>query len=269
MSGSSTFRYAGRPMTDTAQKTGRSDIAAFGAHGSVRGIISGTASETNGGLGAEIGGDIDLTAGQILTIGGGGPGASGGLGRDQRILRHPDQRRRVQALSREEERMTTKHRGATGVGVTAGAACSMFLAVAVAHAADRGVCRLNAAKASGTYGYATQGIATGANPFAPVGPFAQAGTVTLAAEREDASTLTGTWGVSLYQSDASGVTPNVTFGGVFQVSKTSCSGDFYLTTPVQIAQPAFHVVIVADGDEVRTIALIPNLIVSYSTAKKL
>jgi hypothetical protein len=145
----------------------------------------------------------------------------------------------------------------------------MLLAVAAAHAADGGACRLNAAKASGTYGYATQGIATGANPFVPVGPFAQAGTVTLAAEREDASALTGTWSVSLTQNDANGVTPNVSFGGVFQVSKASCSGDFYLTTPLRIAQPAFHVVFVADGEEVRTIALIPNLFVSYSTAKKL
>ena len=34
-------------------------------------------------------------------------------------------------------------------------------------------------------------------------------------------------------------------------------------------KPSFHVVFVGDGDEVRTIALIPNLIVSYSTAKKL
>ncbi len=142
------------------------------------------------------------------------------------------------------------------------------LHVGAAQAAD-GSCKLNANKASGTYGYATQGIATGANPFVPVGPFAQAGTVTLDAEREDASTLTGTWGVSLYQNDSSGYRANVTFGGTFQVSKTSCSGDFYLTTPVQIAQPSFHVVFVGDGDEVRTIALIPNLIVSYSTAKKL
>ncbi len=129
--------------------------------------------------------------------------------------------------------------------------------------------KLNANKASGTYGYATQGVATGDNPFVPVGPFAQAGTVTLAAQREDASTLTGTWSVSLYQNDASGYTPNVTFGGMFQVSKVTCSGDFFVTAPVQIAQPSFHVVFVADGDEVRTIALIPNLIVSYSTAKKL
>lgn len=165
--------------------------------------------------------------------------------------------------------MDPKQRATTGVRVIAGATCSMLLAVAAAHAADGGACRLSAARASGTYGYATQGIATGANLFVPVGPFAQAGTVTLAAEREDTSTLTGTWSVSLTQNDANGVTPNVSFGGVFQVSKASCSGDFYLTKPVQLGQPTFHVVFVADGEEVRTIALIPNLFVSYSTAKKL
>jgi hypothetical protein len=143
-----------------------------------------------------------------------------------------------------------------------------MLCVAAAQAAN-GACTLNANKASGTYGYATQGVATGANPFVPVGPFAQAGTVTLDAEREDASTLVGTWSVSLSQNDASGYTPDVSFGGTFEVSKATCSGDFYLTKPVQIAQPSFHVVFVGDGEEVRTIALIPNLIVSYSTAKKL
>jgi hypothetical protein len=143
-----------------------------------------------------------------------------------------------------------------------------MLPIAAAQAAN-GTCTLNASKASGTYGYASQGVATGTNPFVPVGPFAQAGTATLDAEQEDASSLTGTWSVSLSQNDANGYTPNVTFGGTFQVSKATCSGDFFVTNPVQIAEPSFHVVFVADGNEIRTTALIPNLIVSYSTAKKL
>ena len=143
-----------------------------------------------------------------------------------------------------------------------------MVGMATAGAAD-GVCNLNASKASGTYGYATEGIATGSNPFAPVGPFAQGGTVTLNAEGGNASILTGEWSVSLYQNDANGYTPDVTFGGTFQVSKETCSGEFYVNAPVQIAQPSFHVVFVANGDEVRTVALLPNLIVSYSTAKKL
>jgi hypothetical protein len=153
-----------------------------------------------------------------------------------------------------------------GAGLAA-LACSTF-PIAATHAAD-GRCTLTASKVSGTYGYAAQGVATGANPFVPVGPFAQAGTATLAARREDASTLTGTWSVSLAQNDANGYTPDVTFGGSFQVDRTTCSGDFYVTTPVQITQPAFHIVFVANGDEIRSIALIPNLILSYDTVKKL
>lgn len=155
------------------------------------------------------------------------------------------------------------------IGAGAAMLASLILA-STAHAAN-GTCTLNANRASGTYGFAAEGVATGANPFVPVGPFSQAGTVTQTVRREDASTLVGTWSVSLTQHDASGVTPNVTFGGIFQISKATCGGDFYVTTPASAAsaQPSFHVILVSDGDEVRTIALIPNLIVSYSTAKKL
>jgi hypothetical protein len=39
--------------------------------------------------------------------------------------------------------------------------------------------------------------------------------------------------------------------------------------PFRGAGRQLRMVLVDDGDEVRTIALIPNLIVSYSTAKKL
>src|SRR5947209_13687740 len=70
-------------------------------------------------------------------------------------------------------------------------------------AADRGTCSLDANKASGTYGFATEGRAIGDNPFVPVGPFSQAGTVTLNAQVDDSSALTGTWSVSLAQNDRS------------------------------------------------------------------
>ncbi|HJS87727.1 MAG TPA: hypothetical protein VJ779_19915 [Acetobacteraceae bacterium] len=154
----------------------------------------------------------------------------------------------------------------TAVGIAVAAGSGLF--AAPAHA-DRGRCDLDARKASGTYGFAAQGEAIGANPFVPVGPFSQAGTVTLAATAEDASTITGTWSVKLAQNDSSGYTPNVTFGGTFQVDRASCSGDFFVAEPVQIAEPSFRVVFVDGGEEVRTIAAIPKLIVSYSTAKKL
>jgi hypothetical protein len=135
--------------------------------------------------------------------------------------------------------------------------------------ADRGTCVLNAQRARGTYGFAAQGQAIGANPFVPVGPFSQAGIVTLIATTEAESTIDGTWSVNLAQNDSSGYTPNVAFGGTFHVDKASCSGDFFVTTPMQISEPTFRVVFVDGGKEVRTIAAIPNLIVSYSTAAKL
>lgn len=155
------------------------------------------------------------------------------------------------------------------IAATAIAAAACFGLFAASAHAERGRCDLNARKASGTYGFAVQGEAIGANPFVPVGPFSQAGTVTLVARKQAASTITGTWSVRLAQNDSSGYTPNVSFGGTFQVDRTNCSGDFFVTTPVPIAQPAFRVVFVDDGEEVRTIAAIPKLIVSYSTAKKL
>ena len=134
---------------------------------------------------------------------------------------------------------------------------------------DRGTCVLNAQRTSGTYGFAAQGQAIGANPFVPVGPFSQAGVATLTATTEDESTVTGTWSVNLAQNDSSGYTPNVSFGGNFQVEKANCSGNFFIATPTEISEPSFRVVFVHGGDEVRVIAAIPNLIVSYSTAAKL
>jgi hypothetical protein len=86
---------------------------------------------------------------------------------------------------------------------------------------------------------------------------------------DGASALTGTWSLSMAQNDSSGYTPNVSFGGNFQVDRTTCSADFFVTTPMQIAEPAFHGVFVNGGEEVRAIAAIPKVIVSYSTVRKL
>lgn len=147
----------------------------------------------------------------------------------------------------------------------AGSAC--FLATPAR--AERGECELDANQASGTYGFTAQGLATGATPFAPAGPFTQAGTVTQLVTQETASTFRGTWSLSLAQNDASGYTPNVRFGGVFEVNRATCGGNFFVTMPMQIAAPAFRVVIVAQGDELRTISALPNLLISYVSAKKL
>jgi hypothetical protein len=73
------FDYTGTVETFDVTTTGVYDITAFGAQG------GGYASFGAGGLGAEIGGNVTLSAGTILTIlvggaGGGGVDASGGGG---------------------------------------------------------------------------------------------------------------------------------------------------------------------------------------------
>ena len=140
-------------------------------------------------------------------------------------------------------------------------------ALASAHAAD-GRCDLNARKVSGTYGYAAQGVAIGANPFAPIGPFAQSGTVTSTARSEGARTIRGSWTATLAQNDTQGYKPEVTFGGTFEIDKRTCGGDYFLGV-ARRRRTAFRVIVVDDGEEVRTISALPNLIVAYLSAKRL
>ena len=137
-----------------------------------------------------------------------------------------------------------------------------------AHATDRSGCDLNIRKVSGTYGFAAQGTATGSNPFAPIGPFAQSGTVTLTGQRETARAITGRWVASLAQNDADGYKPEVTFGGTFTTDRSTCGGDFFVSSPAGSVL-AFRVIFVDGGREVRTISAIPNLIVAYASAKRL
>ncbi len=81
MSGSTTFSNTGSIVTYTVPATGIYDIVAYGAQGGPD-----TASSTGpvpGGQGAEIGGDVMLTAGQKLTVAVGGeeePPASAAAG---------------------------------------------------------------------------------------------------------------------------------------------------------------------------------------------
>ncbi len=136
--------------------------------------------------------------------------------------------------------------------------------------ADNGSCKLTAAEASGTWGFASEGVATQSSQFAPQGAVVQAGTVTHVASPADrGGTISGTWSVTLTQNDSAGFHSNVQFGGTFQVSKDTCQGDFYVTQPTVLKQPAFHIVFVNGGDELRTISLLPNLFLSYPTARKL
>ena len=132
--------------------------------------------------------------------------------------------------------------------------------------ADNGSCNLTKAEASGTWGFASEGVATQSSQFAPQGAVVQAGTVTHVVTGQSGQTLSGTWNVTLTQNDAAGVHSNVQFGGTFQASTVTCQGDFYVTS---LKQPAFHIVFVNSGDELRTIDLIPNLFLSFPTARKL
>lgn len=70
-----TFTYDGTAQSFTAATAGVYDILAYGAQGG-----AGAGYKTNGGLGAEMGGDIYLSAGEMLTIDVGGAGGTGHSG---------------------------------------------------------------------------------------------------------------------------------------------------------------------------------------------
>ena len=75
-------------------------------------------------------------------------------------------------------------------------------------------------------------------------------------------------GQLLAQNDADGYKPEVTFGGTFTTDRSTCGGDFFVSSPAGSVL-AFRVIFVDDGREVRTISAIPNLIVAYASAKRL
>ncbi len=72
------FTYTGSIVSYTVPTTGLYDIVAYGAQGGYSGGVTSLVSP--GGFGAEIGGDVTLTQGTILSIAVGGQGA-GNLGR--------------------------------------------------------------------------------------------------------------------------------------------------------------------------------------------
>ena len=141
--------------------------------------------------------------------------------------------------------------------------------------AGTGFCTLNGFTASGTYGFSGQGTATSPNPFTTdAGPFTEAGTVTLTTTGyANASTIHQNWSVTTGQVDPTGYSPALTFGGYSTVNLKSCTGDFFATRLKGQTLPqallAFHVVFVAGGDEVRTIAAIPGIYIQFNSARKL
>ena len=145
---------------------------------------------------------------------------------------------------------------------------ALFMMPAAA-AADSGTCHL----AKATSRARTDSLSTGQAPttipdFVTQGLFAQAGTVTIVPTVSDEATIEGEWQASLIQQDSSGPPASLTFGGTFSVNRETCVGDFALAAPFPPTW-GFVVVFVAHGHEARTIAKIPNVIISYTSAKKL
>ena len=77
-----TYTPPGSVVTYTVPTTGLYQVTAFGAQGGGSTAIAGPAGAIAGpgGLGAEIGGDFNLTAGEVLQIAVGGAGLTGTLG---------------------------------------------------------------------------------------------------------------------------------------------------------------------------------------------
>lgn len=149
-----------------------------------------------------------------------------------------------------------------------------FTMVASSAWALNGTCVLTPLQVAGTHGFAATGTALSSNPFAPPGPFAQAGTINHTVDTVNFNAIIGRWSVTLTQTDTSGQAKLVQFGGNYSLDTKTCTSDLTLTSPAPLAaifgnNLVFREIWVSNGDELRTIALIPNLIISYTSAKKL
>lgn len=130
-----------------------------------------------------------------------------------------------------------------------------------------GECNLNAKSITGTYGFATSGEAFPNNVLnAPAGKFSHAGTITQSDVVDAGSTLTGNWNVLIQQNGQNSEVVTLTFKGNFVVSKETCTGELFIDG---ISSPAFFTVFVDRGNEQRSTFLLPGIIVSYPSSKKL
>ena len=154
------------------------------------------------------------------------------------------------------------------------AAAAAFTMTASSAWALNGTCVLTPLQVAGTHGFAATGTALANTAFAPAGPFTQAGTITHAVDSATFGAITGRWSVTLTQTDTSGQAKVVQFGGNYRLDTKTCTSDLTLTSPAPLAaivgnNLVFREIWVANGDELRTIALIPNLIIGYTSARKL
>lgn len=128
-------------------------------------------------------------------------------------------------------------------------------------------CNINAQSITGAYGFATSGDAYPNNALnLPVGRFSQAGTITHSDVTDTGSTLTGNWNALVQQNGQTGEQVTVPFNGNFVVSKETCTGQLFLENS---SSPAFFTVFVNRGNEQRTTSLVPGIVVSYPSSKKL
>lgn len=130
-----------------------------------------------------------------------------------------------------------------------------------------GECNINAKSITGTYGFATSGEAFANNALNfPVGRFSQAGTITQSDVTDNGSTLTGNWNVLVQQNGQTGKPVTLPFKGNFVVNKATCTGQLFIDNS---RSPAFFTVFVNRGNEQRTTSLVPGVVVSYPSSKKL
>jgi hypothetical protein len=130
-----------------------------------------------------------------------------------------------------------------------------------------GECNINAKSITGTYGFATSGEAFANNALSlPIGKFSQAGTLTQSNVIKVGSTLRGNWNVSVQQLYQTGQAVTLTFRGNFVVSKETCTGQLFIDG---INSPAFFTIYVDQGNEQRTTSLVPGIVVSYPSSKKI
>ena len=131
-----------------------------------------------------------------------------------------------------------------------------------------GFCNITPNKLLATFGYSAAGQALTGNALGlAVGPFSEVGTATgTSASYDGQGNITGTWTTAFEINDANGNLTSYNNSGTFSVSTSTCTGHFYwngITAPVDDA------VFVNGGTEFQSIAVLPGVIVAYTTGSKL
>jgi hypothetical protein len=133
---------------------------------------------------------------------------------------------------------------------------------------SHGVCNIKPADFLAIFGYAASGQALAGNQLGiPVGAFAHVGTTTGKTASQNGNNIVGTWSITFEQNDSSGHVTTFTFPGIFTVSITNCTGDFSWNN-VNVG-PVFRVVFVNHANEFRAISVVPGVIISAASGKKL